>query len=75
MTINNMTTQAPSNVIEPEIVISVEQPENEDNTNSCTSNNSCNKKDIKCYFFYFFISPTITFIGLIIILYIIISKY
>lgn len=73
MNINSMTTQAPSNVIEPEIVISVEQLENEDNTNSCTSNNSCNKKDSQCYLY--FIAPAITFIGLIILLYIIISKY
>lgn len=50
MIINIMTTQAPSNVIEPEIVISVEQPENEDNTDSCITNISRKKESsILCY--------------------------
>ena len=65
MTINSMTTKEPSNVIEPEIVISVEQPQSEDNTDSCVSNISRKKEScILCYVYV--ASASLSFIGLMI---------
>ena len=61
-----MTTKEPSNVIDPEILISVEQPEIEDYDNLCVSNTFC----FICY--VSLVSAGLFLIGIIIL---ILSQY